>query len=49
MSEVEASKLSQLLAYQVAREAMTNAARYSQADSISVSLREEGTLGASCS
>lgn len=43
MSEIEASKLSQLLAYQVAREAMTNAARYSQAKSISVSLWEEGT------
>jgi signal transduction histidine kinase len=43
LSEVAASKISQLLAYQVAREAMTNAARYSSADSIRVTLRQEAT------
>ncbi len=41
LSEVEASELSQLLAYQVAREAMTNAARHSLADSIQVTLLQE--------
>ncbi len=41
LSEVEASELSQLLAYQVAREAMTNAARHSLADSIQVNLPQE--------
>jgi signal transduction histidine kinase len=44
MSEVEGSTLSQLLTYQVAREAMTNAARYSLADSISVTLWQEEAL-----
>ena len=41
LSDVDACQLSQVLAYQVAREAMTNAARYSSARSIEVSVLQE--------
>jgi two-component system NarL family sensor kinase len=39
---VEASEISQLLVYQVAREAMSNAARHSKATAIEVRLWQEG-------
>jgi len=44
LEESEASQLSQLIAYQVAREAMTNAAKYSRSSSISVRLQFEDGL-----
>jgi signal transduction histidine kinase len=45
LSSVDASKLTQLLVYQVMREALTNAARHSQATTISARLwQDEGLL-----
>src|SRR5206468_5226144 len=41
LDDVGGSSLAQLLVYQVAREAMTNAARHSRATSVDVSIRKE--------
>jgi two-component system NarL family sensor kinase len=43
LGAVEASQISELLAYQIAREAMNNAARHSKATAIEVRLWQEGS------